>query len=99
LGAGFGTALRTAFGTAFGTAFRTAFGTAFGHTLAACSQTLVNGNTKTTSTVNIPSNQQLISGIVVFPSFDGKIWRLHSGEEIVWTEPEIGWLKAQEGNS
>ena len=32
------------------------------------------------------------------PSFDGKIWRLHSGEkaEIVWTEPEIGWLKAQE---
>jgi hypothetical protein len=35
------------------------------------------------------------------PSFDGKIWRLHSGEkaEIVWTEPEIGWLKAQEGNS
>ena len=34
------------------------------------------------------------------PSFDG-IWRLHSGEkaEIVWTEPEIGWLKAQEGNS
>jgi hypothetical protein len=33
------------------------------------------------------------------PSFDGKIWRLHSGEkaEIVWTEPEIGWLKAREG--
>ena len=32
------------------------------------------------------------------PSFDGKIWRLHSGEkaEVVWTEPEIGWLKAQE---
>jgi len=33
------------------------------------------------------------------PSFDGsKIWRLHSGEkaEVVWEEPEIGWLKAQE---
>ena len=32
------------------------------------------------------------------PSFDGKIWRLHSGEkaEVVWQEPEIGWLKAQE---
>ena len=30
------------------------------------------------------------------PSFDGKIWRLHSGEkvEVVWEEPEIGWLKA-----
>jgi len=32
------------------------------------------------------------------PSFDGKIWRLHSGEkaEVVWEEPQIGWLKAQE---
>ena len=37
------------------------------------------------------------------PSFDGKsrIWRLHSGEkaEVVWEEPNAGWLKAQEGNS
>ena len=34
----------------------------------------------------------------LLPSFDGKIWRLHSGEkaEVVWKEPEIGWLKAQE---
>jgi hypothetical protein len=32
------------------------------------------------------------------PSFDGDIWRLHSGKkaEVVWQEPEIGWLKAQE---
>jgi hypothetical protein len=32
------------------------------------------------------------------PSFDGKIWRLHSGEkaEVVWEEPKVGWLKAQE---
>jgi len=32
------------------------------------------------------------------PSFDGKIWRLHSGEkaEVVWQEPEIGWLKKEE---
>lgn len=31
------------------------------------------------------------------PSFDGKIWRLHSGKkaEVVWEEPETGWLKAQ----
>ena len=34
----------------------------------------------------------------LLPSFDGKIWRLHSGEkaEVVWEEPEIGWLKSQE---
>ena len=32
------------------------------------------------------------------PSFDGKIWRLHSGEkaEVVWEEPEAGWLKARD---
>jgi len=32
------------------------------------------------------------------PSFDGEIWRLHSGEkaEVVWEEPDAGWLKAQE---
>lgn len=31
------------------------------------------------------------------PSFDGEIWRLHSGKkaEVVWEEPETGWLKAQ----
>ena len=31
------------------------------------------------------------------PSFDGEIWRLHSGKnaEVVWVEPETGWLKAQ----
>ena len=34
----------------------------------------------------------------LLPSFDGKIWILHSGEkaEVVWEEPEAGWLKAQE---
>jgi hypothetical protein len=32
------------------------------------------------------------------PAFDGEIWRLHSGKkaEVVWQEPEIGWIKAQE---
>ena len=32
------------------------------------------------------------------PSFDGKLWRLHSGEnaDVVWTEPSEGWLKNQE---
>ena len=34
----------------------------------------------------------------LIPVFDGKKWTLLSGEkaEIVWTEPEIGWLKVQE---
>lgn len=34
----------------------------------------------------------------LIPVFDDKKWKLLSGEkaEIVWEEPEIGWLKAQE---
>ena len=33
----------------------------------------------------------------IVPSFDGKLWRLHSGEnaKIIWTEPSIDWLKSE----
>ena len=33
----------------------------------------------------------------IVPSFDGKLWRLHSGKDakIVWTEPSVGWLKSE----